>query len=307
MTKGKSDSHTSAGKPTGEFTFLSVDNVAELGGEEGIDFPSMEMTTSSLCRLESDIQQVRSNWQNVGRALQARATRISGLIAKIDERDSRIKRLEEDLQLARTEQRQRIEEVTESRDELQAKLAMANEKNRKSEAACQAMQTEIETLEAELCAKRNLIEVLASSQNADREIVDVFDQSVDQKAEIDAATVSLDSGESMSDVDMLSSQAQHLIVAIDPDGGKEIRYPLYKKEMTIGRSRRADIQIPNMYISRMHARISRQGSKLIIEDTGSTNGFLVNTEASRRRELTHGDRLNIGTMEFDFIDLSVSE
>lgn len=310
MAKGKSDIHTSADKLIGEFTFLSVDNAAEaaeLGGEEEIDFPSVEMTASTLRRLESDIRQVRSTWQNVERALQARTTRISGLMTELDEKDSRIKRLEEGLRLTRIEQRQLIEEATASRDEWQAKFAMANEKNLKAEAACQAMQTEIETLEAEVCAKRDLIEVLANSQKADRKMFDVFDQSVDRIADVDAATEGLDSIDSTSDVDILSSHAQYMIVAIDPDGGKEICYPLYKDEMTIGRSRRADIQIPNMYISRMHARISRQGSKAIIQDTGSTNGFLVNSEASRRRELTHGDRLNIGTMEFDFVDLSVSQ
>lgn len=369
MEKGKSDIHVSDDKPTGKFTFLSVDEAADAaqrGGEEEIEFPSVDMTTSSFRRLESDIRQLHSKWRTAEREFRTRATRTSQLTTELDEKDSRIQKLEEDLQLAKDEQirltdavqaveeqsclrqqnddelerrmheheaellqkdstisaldeqlvandaeigslRSQIEEVTVNRDELQAKFAMADKKDLKSEDGFQAMRTEIETLEAELCAKRDLIEVLAHAHRADKEMVDIFDQSVDRTADVGAGNEDLDSNDASSNFDILPFRAKHLIVAIDPDGGKDIRYPLYKKEMTIGRSRTADIQIPNVYISRIHARISRQGSKAIIQDTGSTNGFLVNSEVTRRRELMHGDRLNIGTMEFEFIDLSVSQ
>jgi len=368
MAKEKSDTHPSADKPSGEFTFLSVDkaaDVAQLGVEAEIEFSSVDPTVSSLRRLESDIRQLRSKWQNVERELRARDTRLSKLLTELEEKDSSAERLEDELQLAKVEQsrltdalkaaeeqrdrrhsrddelRERIrehevqlsqkdltinaldeqlvaneaeigslhnqlEELTDSRDELQEKLAMANEKNLESEAVFGAMRTEIETLEAELSAKRDLIEVLANDRSADKEMVDIFDQSVDPMTDVDAGAPGVDSDVFSNKLDILPVRAQHLIVAIDPDGGEEIRYPLYKREMTIGRSRKADIRIPNVYISRMHARISRQGCKVIIQDTCSTNGFLVNSEASRRRELMHGDRLNIGTMEFEFVDLSVS-
>lgn len=369
MAKEKSDIHPSADKPSGEFTFLSVDkaaDAAQLGVEAEIEFSTAGITTSSLRRLESDIRQLRSKWQNVERALRARDTRISQLLTELEEKDSNAQRLEDDLQAAKVEQRRltdalrgadekrylthsrdeelrericeheaqlsqkdlainaldeqlaandaeigslrnQLEALTGSRNKLQAKLALANEKNLESEAVFGAMRAEIETLEAELCAKRDLIEVLVNNRSADKETIDTLDQSVDRTTELDADARGMDCNVISNKLDNLSPRAQHLIVAIDPDGGVEIRYPLYKREMTIGRSRKADIQIPNMYISRMHARISRQGSKAIIQDTCSTNGFLVNSEASRRRELMHGDRLNIGTMEFEFVDLSVDQ
>lgn len=367
MATEKSDIHPSADRPSGEFTFLSVDNTTEVprpGVEAEFDFPSVDHTVSSLRRLESDIRKLRSKWQDVECELRARDTRISQLLTELQEKDSTAQRLQDELQLAQFEQdrltdavtaaedtrnlsrshdeelqerirhheaqlsqkdstigvldeqllanneeigslRNQLEELTDSRDKLQTRLAMANEKNLESEAVVGAMGKKIEKLEAELCAKRDLIEVLVNGRSADKEMDDTFDECVDVTTDVDAGATDADSNVHLNQPDILPFRARHLIVAIDPYGGEAIRYPLYKREMTIGRSRKADIRIPNVYVSRMHARISREGSKAIIQDTSSTNGFLVNSEASRRRELMHGDRLNIGTMEFEFVDLAV--
>lgn len=369
MATKKSDVHPSADKLSGEFTFLSVDkavDVAQLGVEAEIELTSVDPIASLLRRLESDIRQLCSKWQNVERELCARDTRISQLLTELEEKDSRVQRLEDDLQVAKVKQcrledavraaeekrylrhsrdeelrerireheaqlshndltintldeqlvtndaeigslRNQLEEITDSRAKLQEKLAMANEKNLELETVFGAMRTEKENLEAELCAKRDLIEVLVNDRSADKEMVDTFDQSVELTTDVDAGAPGVDCNVFSNKLDILPFRAQHLFVAIDPDGGDEIRYPLYKREMTIGRSRKADILIPNMYISRMHARISRQGSKAIIQDTCSTNGFRVNSEVTRRHELMHGDRLNIGDIEFEFVDLSVSQ
>ncbi|MGE3912037.1 MAG: FHA domain-containing protein, partial [Chloroflexota bacterium] len=46
----------------------------------------------------------------------------------------------------------------------------------------------------------------------------------------------------------------------------------------IGRRQGSDVVIHDTNVSRMHAQIKRDGSRLTIEDAGSANGTLVNDE-----------------------------
>ena len=64
---------------------------------------------------------------------------------------------------------------------------------------------------------------------------------------------------------------------------------------TIGRSPQADIQIPVNSISKMHARVTPQGTFLLVEDLGSSNGTLLNGMPIHERALCRqGDILTIG-------------
>lgn len=100
--------------------------------------------------------------------------------------------------------------------------------------------------------------------------------------------------------------AEHVIVIEDTDSGEPVRYPLVGKEMTIGRSHRADIRLNSKYISREHARITVEEGGVVIEDAGSMNGFLVNSEPSTRHRLKHGDELEIGKSRLRFLDTSLA-
>ena len=64
--------------------------------------------------------------------------------------------------------------------------------------------------------------------------------------------------------------------------------------MTIGRSHGADIRIASHFVSRVHAKVSTKGVATIIEDAGSKNGILVNSERVKRRVLHHGDVVSLG-------------
>jgi len=97
---------------------------------------------------------------------------------------------------------------------------------------------------------------------------------------------------------------EHFIVSDDDGSDEQIRYPLTKKEIIIGRSPKSDIRINSKFVSRVHARIKIEGSAVTIEDAGSTNGFLVNSMHLTRHTLTHGDRLEIGKSKFRFLDTS---
>ena len=88
------------------------------------------------------------------------------------------------------------------------------------------------------------------------------------------------------------------------DAPQPIKYPLYKKVMTIGRSEQADIHVPGDFISRVHARLVTTDAGVVIEDVASKNGIKVNSKTTDRHTLQHGDVLGIGKLRFTFIDTS---
>jgi hypothetical protein len=70
---------------------------------------------------------------------------------------------------------------------------------------------------------------------------------------------------------------------------------------TLGRGE-VEIQIDDPFASARHARISRQGHVLVIEDLGSTNGTYLNEEPlSGPQPLYDGDRIRIGDSEFCYL------
>jgi S-DNA-T family DNA segregation ATPase FtsK/SpoIIIE len=67
---------------------------------------------------------------------------------------------------------------------------------------------------------------------------------------------------------------------------------------TIGRSRRADITIPDQLLSRIHAELRRSDTGgFEIVDNESTNLTIINDQDIERAELRTGDRLLLGETE----------
>ena len=72
-------------------------------------------------------------------------------------------------------------------------------------------------------------------------------------------------------------------------------------EVVLGRGERAEIRLEDPFASARHARIYEQGSIMVVEDLGSTNGTYLNEELlETARPLHPGDRLRIGESEFAF-------
>jgi hypothetical protein len=71
-------------------------------------------------------------------------------------------------------------------------------------------------------------------------------------------------------------------------------------ETTIGRLPECDVTLPDSSVSRMHAKITRNGTGWTITDLGSTNGVKVNGERVHRAELSNGDRVELGTVKLAF-------
>jgi hypothetical protein len=71
--------------------------------------------------------------------------------------------------------------------------------------------------------------------------------------------------------------------------------------VTLGRGE-VEIRLEDPFASSRHARISRQGHVLVIEDLGSTNGTYLNEEPLTGPQPLHpGDRIRIGDSEFSYL------
>jgi hypothetical protein len=71
--------------------------------------------------------------------------------------------------------------------------------------------------------------------------------------------------------------------------------------VTLGRGD-VEIRLEDPFASSRHARISREGAVLVIEDLGSTNGTYLNEEPlSGPAPLHDGDRIRIGDSEFSYL------
>lgn len=71
--------------------------------------------------------------------------------------------------------------------------------------------------------------------------------------------------------------------------------------VTLGRGD-VEIRLDDPFASSHHARISREGPVLVIEDLGSTNGTYLNeSPLSGIQALRDGDRIRIGDSEFSYL------
>lgn len=71
----------------------------------------------------------------------------------------------------------------------------------------------------------------------------------------------------------------------------------------LGRGDRAEIRLEDSFASSRHARLTRQGGVIVIEDLGSTNGTFLNDRTLEGPQPLHpGDRVRIGDSEFTYLD-----
>jgi sigma-B regulation protein RsbU (phosphoserine phosphatase) len=84
-------------------------------------------------------------------------------------------------------------------------------------------------------------------------------------------------------------------------------FPLGRLRITIGRSARNDLCIPDPFASRVHAEVRREGDQYILQDLGSANGTLYNGGTVEGAiPLTSGGRIQIGETEIVFNDGSAA-
>jgi hypothetical protein len=91
-----------------------------------------------------------------------------------------------------------------------------------------------------------------------------------------------------------------LLVERAPGHQPGVAYDL-SEGATLGRGD-VEIRLDDPFASSVHARITRQGNMLVIEDLGSTNGTYLNEEPiSGPQPLHPGDHIRIGDSEFSYL------
>jgi hypothetical protein len=81
-------------------------------------------------------------------------------------------------------------------------------------------------------------------------------------------------------------------------GGKG--HALEKPRVVLGRSKEADVRVPDQNVSRRHAELRLEDGGYSIVDLGSTNGTIVNGKRVDRARLEEGDRITLGSTEIVF-------
>ncbi|HEX5708867.1 MAG TPA: FHA domain-containing protein, partial [Pyrinomonadaceae bacterium] len=80
-------------------------------------------------------------------------------------------------------------------------------------------------------------------------------------------------------------------------------FALGRLRITIGRSARNDLCIPDPFASRVHAEVRREGDQYILQDLGSANGTFYNgVKVEGDVPLNPGGRIQIGETEIVFND-----
>ncbi|HLL76819.1 MAG TPA: SpoIIE family protein phosphatase [Pyrinomonadaceae bacterium] len=91
-----------------------------------------------------------------------------------------------------------------------------------------------------------------------------------------------------------------------PDRAPET-FPLGRLRITIGRSARNDLCVPDPFASRVHAEVRREGDFYVLQDLGSANGTLFNGgRVEQPIPLAPGDRIQIGETEIVFHDQALA-
>jgi hypothetical protein len=108
--------------------------------------------------------------------------------------------------------------------------------------------------------------------------------------------------------DQQGGYQQHPPMSGPPGAGRGVRlvandgrtYPLSIGSTVIGRGDQANLRLPDVGISRRHARLDFDGAQVVLTDLGSTNGTMVNGQRVSAVALNPGDMIQIGTTTLTF-------
>ncbi len=90
-------------------------------------------------------------------------------------------------------------------------------------------------------------------------------------------------------------------LVIRSKGNADTRFELEKGSVVIGRGESADVLLPNVSVSREHARLVRSAEGWFVMDLKSKSGTLVNGEAITKTSLKVHDEIQIGRYTLFFL------
>ncbi len=232
-----------------------------------------ELNASMQSRFDNEIRQVRFELGAAEETIAGQETLNEQLVSDLVDHRSFRQALE--TQLGEVEQ-----ESSDSLAGLNKELAKARRSAEDLERNLRNKDTVITELMQELAGRSDSIELKDESNNG--------------LQGIDGFKAETDEDQTLGDRDRVTRQ---LIGNAD---GQELRFPLFKDRLTIGRTSDNDIQLNMQYISRRHAVISIDHNQTRVIDWGSKNGVFVNDTKVTERILQRGDIVTIGTTDFRF-------
>jgi tetratricopeptide (TPR) repeat protein len=93
-----------------------------------------------------------------------------------------------------------------------------------------------------------------------------------------------------------------LIIVAGPDIGTE--WAFKQAEIVLGRDEECELVMPDIGVSRRHAKITLENGKFILTDFGSGNGTYLNGVRIQREDLASGDEILIGERTLRFVELN---
>lgn len=152
--------------------------------------------------------------------------------------------------------------------------------------------TAINVLLGELAKKSEQMESIGEIEDVIQEIDDRMSGRFDGSA--DSAAQSSATSHASNDRERITR------VLVGSIGEQELRFPLFTKRLTIGRTEENDIQLKESYVSRNHAVVLTEGEKTRVIDWGSKNGVFVNKKRVKEHFLSNGDIVTIGNTKFRY-------
>jgi pSer/pThr/pTyr-binding forkhead associated (FHA) protein len=115
----------------------------------------------------------------------------------------------------------------------------------------------------------------------------------------DGRTRKVDVPATRSAAPFLESHRATLTILTGPGAGTE--FDLDQARILIGRGEQAGLRIDMPSISTEHASLELDPKGFGIRDLASTNGVLVNGAATLSGELKHGDRIQLGECQLQYV------
>ncbi len=173
------------------------------------------------------------------------------------------------------------EELSQSRiEELEERVEKLEQLNADQEQKLEAKGEAINCLLSELARKSHEMDSIGEMEGVIQEIDDRMSERIDERPPTD------------------KDRTTRLLIG--RIGNQELRFPLFKDRLTIGRTSQNDIQLNAHYISRRHAVVVTEGDTTRVIDWGSKNGVFVNGKKAKEHFLSNGDVVTIGTVKFRY-------
>ena len=316
---------TSPQEENTEIDILKADLRARLETIDRLQF-DVERLRSRRTGLETEVRAREAQTQKLSEALDQSTSQIEALNGALRQIEQSHRKLGDELDTTRRQHAEEIRtlrfELTSAEDTL-TQHEMINEQlasdlvdTRGFKVELERMLTESENQNRSRIAEleREVSRLLETNAEFERELAgknetirslldDLSSKSKQQESlkDLEAAIYELDDRVTERVDERPAAERERLSrVLIGTVDKQELRFPLFKSRLTIGRAAQNDIQLQAAYVSRRHAVVVTEGEITRVVDWGSKNGVYVNSRRVTEHFLQSGDILSVGDAEFRY-------